>query len=259
MYRVLLSPERKAELLNSTKEAAFALIEDIQHIRQVVANDSPSNADIRRLSGFLRRIIVDPDLAAVSAPRLGRVNLIGPDNNSAYRSERKRPFLFFMSGRVKILGGWSGTIFAYDVVVPKPFGTQLQMPEIRLEDTVELTLDTFRSQKVLCYRGEWVSRQAVIKYVANVASGVHSGNAKTGDDKLLGYIRNSARLRIKEDGSLHLDLFPKGVDVNDNTFQHDPNAIDPVLIELLAAATFLVKSPFIAELEKFIQEELREK
>jgi len=249
-----LTPEHRAELLASTKGAAAALVDDLQYIRTVVQNHHPSNGDIRRLSVLLRRILIEGDLAAISAPRLGRVKLVGPDNNSAYRIERKRPFLFFMSGRAKILGGWSGTLCLYDVKKPR-FGERIDFPNIDVDGTVDMTLDTFRSQRVLCYRGKWVSREAVIKYVAIVGHGAHSAAPKPGDHTTLSYIRNSAFLRLEGEG-IHLDFFPNGIDTDDATFRHEPDAIDPVLIELLAAATFLVRSPFISELDEAIRSEL---
>lgn len=96
----------------------------------------------------------------------------------------------------------------------------------------------------------------VIQYVANVASGVHSGVAKNEADTLLSYIRNGAQLRKDGSGGVHLDLFPLGADIDDASFRHRPDGIDPLLIELLAAAKVLVESPSIQKLEECIQREL---
>jgi hypothetical protein len=101
-----------------------------------------------------------------------------------------------------------------------------------------------------------VSRKEVIEYVANIASGVHSGSPKKPEEVTLARIRSSARLYLKPDGTIHLELFAHGIDVDETTFRHTPDAIDPVFIELLAAATFLAKSPFVADLEQTIREEL---
>jgi hypothetical protein len=162
--------------------------------------------------------------------------------------------MFFASGRAKILGGWAGSVWAYDIVSKGPFH-RLELPVIHADLFVTMRLDTFLTQRVLCYRGEWVSRAEVIKYVANVASGVHSGAPKDRDQKLLARIRGAVSYTIRGAG-VHLDMFPKGVDTDDENFVHAPDAFDPVLVELLAAAMFLVESPLVAELEKFVQAEL---
>ena len=58
------------------------------------------------------------------------------------------------------------------------------------ERTALVRLDGFLSQKILCLGGEWVSRGAVIKYVANVASGVHSTVPEDPEHLLIARIRN---------------------------------------------------------------------
>jgi hypothetical protein len=187
---------------------------------------------------------------------LGKVMLQAPEISSAYRAERKIPFMFFASGRAKILGGWAATVWAWDLPVKRPF-ERVELPVFEANKTMEATLDTFMSQRVLCYRGEWVTRNDVVKYVANVASGVHSGTPKEASERILARIRGAVSYRRK-DGGIHLELFPKGVDVDDETFQHTPDAFDPVLVELLAAATFFVESEFVSELERVVRAELGE-
>ncbi|ODR99652.1 hypothetical protein AUC69_08505 [Methyloceanibacter superfactus] len=250
-----LSPEQREERLASSREAALAFLEDMQHLREIVGKKDPSNAEIRRLSVILRRLLVERDLAIVSAPRLGRVMLVAPDNDPAYKADRKSPFLFFASGRATVLGGWAGALFAVDVVPIFGRGT-VELPKLDIDKTIELRLDNFLTQRVLCYRGTWVSRKEVIEYVANVASGVHSGSLKKTEHVTLAHIRSSSRLYLKPDKTLHLELFAHGIDVDETTFRHAPDSIDPVLMELLAAAKFLTASPFVAELEEAVGKEL---
>lgn len=254
-----LTPERRAELIAATKEAAVAFLEDLEHLREVVTHGDPSRADIRRLSGILRRLLCERDIAEIASPRLGRVILHAPDNNPYYHSERQRPFLFFASCRARFLEGNIGALFAYDVKHHPLFGpTKLEIPKHDPDATIELPVDNFLSQRVLCYRGEWVSRKAVIKYVANAASGVHSlrhPDQLDRDDRVLAQIRSSSSFSKTETG-IHLELFAHGIDVDKTDFRHAPDSLDPVMVELLATATFFVESPFVAELENFIRAEL---
>ncbi|MGH6802801.1 MAG: hypothetical protein ACREC3_05470, partial [Methyloceanibacter sp.] len=130
-------------------------------------------------------------------------------------------------------------------------------PDLEVDRTIELRLDNFLAQRVLCLRGEWISRKDVIKYVAHVASGVHSGEPDSAQDKLLAQIRRSARVTIKDDKSLHLALFDDGLDSRETAFRAlAPDSIDPVLIELLASAKFLSISPDVIHLEQMVREEL---
>jgi hypothetical protein len=251
-----LSPERKAELLQSSKEAASAFLEDTQHLREIVGNNDPSRGEIRRISGVLRRLLVERDIALIAAPRIGKILLQAPDNNPAYKAERKWPYLLYASGRANVLGGHVGTIFAFDTAMrPRGANPQMYLSADELHGTTELRLDGFLSQRVLCYRGTSVSRAAVIKYVANVASGIHSGAPKTSDELILAQMRSSAQLSVRGEG-IHLDLFPNGIDIDEAEFKHSPDALDVVLIELLAAAAWLVDSPAVLQLEKVIREEL---
>lgn len=255
---VALTPEKIAELKAGSQEAAAAFIEDIPHVREIVTKESPSRAEIRRLSGILRRLLVERDIAAVSDPRLGKVKLIGPDNASAYKAEKKRPFLFYLTGGGKVLG-WSGSIYALEAQRQFfPFSNTVVMPEIAHGTTMEMRLDTFLNQRVICYRGEWASRNDVITYVANVASGVHSGTPKPSHPKheLLARARCAAYLKKQPDGTLHLELFPRGIDFDESSFKYSPEAFDLVFVELVSAAAFLVQSPFVAELEKLVRSEL---
>jgi len=164
------------------------------------------------------------------------------------------PFLFFASGRAKILGGWAATVWAWDIQPKNPFEVAV-FPPVQADKFMETRLDTFLTQKVLCYRGAWVSRSDVIKYVANVGSGVHSGLPKEGVERILAHIRGAVSYSVRN-GGVHLDLFPKGVDMDDESFRHVPDAFDPVLAELLAAATCLVESPFVTKLEQVLGTEL---
>jgi hypothetical protein len=89
--------EKRLELVAASREAAAAFLEDLPHIRDIVAKNDPTRAEVRRLSAVLRRLLVERDIAKIADPRLGRVLLRAPDLSSAYRAERKMPFLFFAS------------------------------------------------------------------------------------------------------------------------------------------------------------------
>lgn len=184
--------------------------------------------------------------------------LKAPDNNPVYKEKRFGPPLFFLSGGAKVFG-WEGSILAYGVagnVTP-----QDALPQgWASRGTVDLALENFLAQRVLCYRGNWVGRYAAIKYVANYASGAHSDapnkdNARESAFVLLAQIR-SGNVLVKQDKGLHLRLMDHGADRDEMTFRYAPDGIDPVLIEVLSAAHYLAIAPMISDLETVIRDEL---
>jgi len=94
----------KDSRLMETREAAFAFLDDYEHMAAIVSQVDPKKSDLKRASAIVRRLLVDGDLSRISAPRIGRIKLEAPDNNAFYKSARKTPFLVFTSGGASIFG-----------------------------------------------------------------------------------------------------------------------------------------------------------
>ncbi|TPK98048.1 hypothetical protein FJ934_04775 [Mesorhizobium sp. B2-4-12] len=258
-----LSEEQRAHLLNTTRDAANALVEDMEYLGEVVAKKDTSRRDIRHLSAILRRLIVESDIAIVASPRMGKITLTAPDNRPHYRVEEKVPFLLFLSGGAAIFDGRIDRISAFDLqkphwISPDDFAKQLQK-KLPSDDDVtqtQLNLDQFAQQRVICYRGQWVTRQQVIKYMANISSGVHSGAPTDKVDQTLANMRSSTGVSLEDGKGLHLDLFRHGIDRDELAISHTQESIDLVLVETLAAATWLTRSPRLDELVAMIRSEL---
>jgi len=245
-----MSPDHRRELLKMSREAAAAFVEDLQHFREVLSQTKVSRGEIRRLSGAVRRILVDRDIATVAAPRLGRIMLSAPDNKEVYRFSRRMSLDFFGSAGVPIFGCELRGFVLYQ---SKPGAHELIFdPDAK----VTFRVDNFLSQDVLCFRGQWVSRNGVIKYVANIGSGVHSGTVRENEERTLAAVRNFAHYSLRESGP-HIDLDMSTVsNVSNPTFNYTPDTIDPVLVELLASIHFLVTSDDVKKLENGLKQEL---
>jgi len=89
-----LSQEQKTQLRLSTAEAARALVEDLNYIRDVSKRVKSSRGELRRLSAVIRRILVDDDLGKIAAPRLGKLTIDAPDNKAFYDIEKWARVLF---------------------------------------------------------------------------------------------------------------------------------------------------------------------
>jgi hypothetical protein len=176
-----------------------------------------------------------------------------PDNSVFYAAAQKIPYSFFGSGGMEVFG-----VKLRSVIL------DLNSPTARPPDykdtlrTAEVKLDGFLKQRVLCLEGQWVGRGDVIKYIANVASGVHSGaRPATNVDETIRQIRHVAAYR-KKDGSLSLTFDMNALTLSDDDmpFRYSAEVIDPVLLELLAAIHYLLISQDTKRLETRIAAEL---
>jgi len=244
-----LSPERQIALLASTHEMAVAFLEDIKHVRETVARLDPERGELRRLSAVLRRWLIDGDLKLIAVPRIGKMLLLAPDNKPLIKSNKLIPFPFCESGGAVLFGLWVRAGMAERADISR------QLPDFDPERTVDLIIDSFLSQPVLWLEGKEVSRRAVIKFVANVASGVHSDTAQTDEEKLVDRLRHAANVRLDE-GIPTFSFHPNVVVSPNLEFKVDPLRIDCVLAEMLTAASFLARSKSVSDLEEVIRREL---
>src|SRR2546423_11208402 len=87
-----------------------------------------------------------------------------------YAHEKKNPPRLFVSARAPVFG-WSGIILVrgfsgarHPDNIPQE---RIYPPDFDMTRRIQLQLDGFLNQHVICFFGEWISRRGVIKYVAN--------------------------------------------------------------------------------------------
>ena len=106
------------------------------------------------------------------------------------------------------------------------------------------------------------TRSQVIDYVANHGSGAHSKTSnRTRRSKRevfdrLTRLRNAASVSVQGNRTI-INMNPDAMSTSDMPFRYTADAIDPVLLELLATAQFLVTSEDVECLEAMIREELK--
>jgi hypothetical protein len=81
-----LTAEQQAEMIAKTRNAAIALLEDLDHLRNMAKGWHHTSAELRRASALLRRLVIDGDLHKVAAPRIGKILLRIPDYTKYYRA-----------------------------------------------------------------------------------------------------------------------------------------------------------------------------
>lgn len=238
-----LTSEMRSSMIASTRGAAEAFIEDIAYLRGLpdVPNIQPS--ELRRMSAVLRRLLVEGDITVVAAPRIGRFHFLAPDNKRARHESKKKPFLFFATASVPV--GNAAVEHIGILKSPEENSYSDEQP-----GSVKLRIDGFMSQPVLCLDGVWISRRDAIKYAANIASGVHSGSPTEDSEKRLSQLRRRYRYWVEDEN------FQIRVDLESKSESDPPLAYDPVLLELHAAAIWLLKSDDTARLETIIKDEI---
>jgi hypothetical protein len=240
--------------LVATREAARAFVEDVGHMRDVVLGDKIDLGEIRRLSGVLRRLLVDGngDVRSIAPPRTGRIQIVAPDNNAVYKFERKNPFDFFGSG-----SGSNAKIFGVSVRAARLINNEYNkpIPDFNEDDIITLNQDGFLGQRVLFSRGRWITRRDIIKYIANIAGGVHSRAPDNEIDNIISMARGCATYKIVG-RNLHISVDQEIMLGLRDLVDFDRTSIDPVLYELLCVARYFIMSPDVERLEAFVKNEL---
>ena len=254
----------KLGLISASRDKAVAFIEDFDHIKELVKTQYPERGTIRRLSSVIRRLLIDNDgdLRDIAAPRIGRFHVLGYDLRCVHKYSTENFYYFFANGPANLYAGRYCMIGAFvkEKVIVELGKAKLDSTSILMRNSeavlVSLSQDAFLSQKILCGDGVWFSRRGVLKYIANIASGVHSGIPTNPTDVLLKRMRYS--LSNYQD-ALNLRLFadPSRLDEPDPGIELEPYMVDVVLLEILATAYLLSISLDLIQLEQSIKAELR--
>lgn len=258
--------QRRQQLLADTRQSAAAFIEDIDHIRGLVNAKGHEPREIRQLSNVLRRLLVNKELQELASPRVGKIHIMSP-NNQRFIVRTSEQVLFYQCGSPlsspllqNFRMGFSPTHALsgqLDVFVPWMNSVVATVDT----NSVPVRLDGFLSQRVICFRDKWATRKDVIKFAAICASGVHSKTPEAEVDKMLARVRFAVYL-TQQDGEPAVQIDFDTIGNTHHTppemrdFIYDPQRIDLVMIELLAAAYYICESQDIAELTTTIRREL---
>lgn len=244
------APDYTAENVRRTRERAAAFLEDMQYFREVLARPEPSRGELRRLSGTLRRLVVDRDITIVANPRIKRFLFDIPDTKEIVKALSGQQYGFFGTG--------GATVFGRDMrkLLICPVEVEARIKDYNNERMVAVRLDGFCSQPVLFFGGHWISRQTVIKYVAYKASGIHSQEPESEEDKILSHIRRAVVMG-RQGAYLEKEVLKPVNMAREAVFKYSPEKIDVVLWELLGAVHLIATSNDTKRLEEYITRELK--
>lgn len=257
-----LSDVEKLAMVAATHEVGLNLIDDLVHIREVVGKIDITSGDLRRLSNQLRRLLIDNggDLRKISPPRLNRpLKLLAPSTKTSKRAIRDNLYTFYSLGQSGIYGTRTEEFFIRTIYTARPnnhspFITYKKPALVgHKEQYVELKLSNFLSQQILYFYGQWVSRSDIIKYVANVGGGVHSGDHRERSHEVMQRIRRLGSIKLIDGHAKwrgHLGA------ARDHRIHIERDGVDMVLNQIMAAARYISISPDIIELENIIMNEI---
>lgn len=266
------SAEQKEALKASTRNMAEMLLEDLSHFRKVVSNPETSQVDVRKLTADVRRLLVNRELDHVAAPRCGRVMLKAPDYNAYYEAADRSRVVQYCGGEDITLFGhqFGAAILAEHKLPPNMTPEQYLNPMQSIlggsRKSVFMKLDHFMSQRVICFENQWITRQQAIMHIAIIGSGVHSNTPKTPLDvhieklrKNVAYVKSGDRFDLRLAaifGDANWDLNINFKPGTESASTGEVQSIDPVLVEVLAAAKLVTESPSVIELEAITRSEL---
>jgi hypothetical protein len=261
--RMSLSEQDKKAMLEATRDAAAAFVEDCDRMRRTLAAAPPDRADLRALSNVLRRLLVNREIQEIAAARIGRFIIDSPDEKPMIDYALKQMLKFFASAGAAIRFG-DGNCVTYRAIYAAEGTLKGQPSGYDPGRRVPLRVDNFISQRVFYIHGRWIARTQIIQFVANIGSGVHSGSPQTDLDKSIASIRSSVRFSVgdampvgaKSDSPPIIEFNEDALNPGPFRFEYTKGNIDPLLVEMLSTAKYFCESQHTIQLEAQIKKEL---
>ena len=225
----------------ATAEKAYAALDDLAWMRELIVQRVPSAVSARQLGTTLRRLLVNGELRDIAAPRVGRIEIRTNDTAGLLRVPRIH---LYFSGRTDDPTQLGNYLQRYaDDPIPSPSSEGRPLVFCRI--------DQFLAQKVICVRERWVNRLDVIKFVAINASSAHTKPATTDAELILAEARRLLWFDVTDTGDRKGTINPSGF--GGTEFIRTEGTIDCVLLEAIAAAAYLCSSPDTIILEAEIR------
>jgi hypothetical protein len=232
----------KNTLLNETYELAAQFVDDFNHLQKMLITPEQDAGDIRRNSGLIRQYLIDGKLKQIANPRIGRINLLMPDNEEYYNWTIEKDIDYFISGGASIFG-----ITILKFCLSKGIIPNVTNPK----KTIKVDIDVFRKQKIICYVGKWITRDKIIRYICHKAGGIHYDITKRLDHEIRA--RSAFVISKQSDGSPLLDMKTSGF-YRELRLEIKNDKIDPFLYEILSTVYWLDQSPDVHRLIEYINQ-----
>lgn len=224
------------------KELDITIYEDLAHLAKLWDTSDTKNADIRNSVHILRRLLIYGDLQKSANSRKFELVIDAPDLKPYIKASRYGLVEFYQAGGANVLG-----VYVSGSMVSKGQSHRLGriMKEHHPDKVVQLNIQSFLRQQCFSFKGEFVTREDVIKYVANKAGNAHFD--RKGRDVVIDRIRGACQICLTEDGMPSLGFNIDAIENDNFSFNPSPKNIDPIFIEVAATAKYLTESKRIQE------------
>ena len=250
-----LTEEERTSMRAITFDAATALRDDIEFMREVLAKTKPNRSDVRRLSVLLRRLLLEGELAEVASPRIGSVRIdivdLNPLRSFVEESQLKYAILSLpkiFNVEMRAMGGpipsWAS-------------GELVKLQEQADSMPLKARVSRFMNEQVAYFDSKWISRSDFLKYVAYKMGGVHF----KGDDRrnfdLIKKCKYFVVLAPSQFPGIDADIRinTPGVPRTPTAKHSDRQGIELPLLQLFSVARYLVDSEDVTRLLALIEHE----
>lgn len=232
------------------RELDITILEDLDHLAELWNTSETKNSAIRNSVHILRRLLIYSDLQKSANSRKFKIIIDAPDVKPFLKATRYGLIEFFQCGGGNVLG-----VHIAGTVVHSKRSNRLEriMREHNPDQRVQLNLTSFLRQQVFSFKGEFVTRSDIIKYVANKAGSAHFDRKDR--DGTIERIRSAVDIRRTGSGTPSFAFNINAFGTKPLDFTPDPRAIDPVFIEIAATAMFLVESQSVKEYCELLKRE----
>jgi len=246
------------------------LFGDLRNLTKLKETQNPTEDDIRVHSAAVRRLLLDGELPAAVGRRRLPLLFHPADSNPLLRASRNNRVASFCLWGVEVFG-----IQYAGVAINR--SNQRLGDSFNPENRVPLKLDSFLKQTVAMSPplistssgqpprelrpGVLLTRHEILLYIANKIGGVHYDPIPKGhlsEEKLyaLGRVRRVFHVGLKD--AVPTIGFNEGTFEEDksSTFQYEPEKIDAVYLEFIAAIDLILRSPEVGVLRAAIAKDL---
>lgn len=224
------------------RELDITILEDLDHLSDLWNTSETKNSAIRNSVHILRRLLIYNDLQKSANSRKFQILIDAPDVKPFIKATRYGLIDFYQCGGTNVLGVHIAGSFVHS---KRSHRLERIMREHHPDHRVQLNLTSFLRQQVFSFKGEFVTRADIIKYVANKAGSAHFD--RKGRDETIERIRSAVNMKLEKDGTPSFGFNVNAFGKKPLDFSPDPRAIDPIFIETAATAKFLVESQSVKE------------
>ena len=246
------------------------LLGDLRNLTKLKGIQHPTEEDVRLHSGTVRRLLLDGELPAAAGRRRLPLLFHPADSNPLVRAARNSRIVAFCLWGVEVFGvQFAGVVinrgakssecgFNPEVRVPLKLGSFLKQTVAMSPPLIATNLSKSPKELRPCVP---LTRHDVLLYVAKKLGGVHCDPKPRGnlsEEKLLGLGRIRRVFQIGlSDGSPNIGFNPNTFEEDQSSkFIYEPEKIDAVYLELIAAIELILDSPEVCALQVAIAKDL---